>query len=98
MSQFRNDEIIKFASEHGISYQEAWRTLIDSKAKTEKVKEDVGVKTKFCRHEDVSLPGNERGRVLSVYKAKSWTEPKYSVVISTGHVKTYTESDMEAAK
>ena len=98
MSQISNSEIIKFASDNGISYQAAWRTLIDSRVKTEGGKEDIGFKTRFCMHEEVSLPGKEKGKVLSVYKARSWTEPKYSVVTTTGHVKTYTESDIEAVR
>ena len=96
MGQLSNEDIIKFASDNGISYQEAWRTLIDSRVKSEHGKEDTGVKTRFCLNEKVLLPGNEKGKVLSVYKARSWTEPKYSIVMTTGHVKTYTESDIEA--
>lgn len=96
MAQFSNDEIIKFASEHGISYQEAWRTLMDSKVKTEQSKPDTGFATRFCMKEKVILPNNERGEIMSVYKAKSWTEPKYSVMTELGHVKTFSENDMKA--
>ena len=98
MAQLCNDEIIKFASEHGMSYQEAWRTLMDSKVKIEHGKPDIGFTTKFCMKEKVILPNNERGEIISVYKAKSWTEPKYSVMTELGHVKTFAENDIKATQ
>ena len=104
MAQIFDSEIARYASEHKISYRDAWRALINSKGEKSEDRKTYGerlqtdVKTAFCIGEGVIVPGGNRGKVVEAYKAKSWVNPKYSVMMETGHVRTYSEEELKPLK
>ena len=89
-----SSEINDYARQHRVSYQEAWRALVNEAS--EGFAERPQSTTKFTMKESVKILNmSEEGTVANIAISKVWTCPKYTVVLSeSGRAITLDETEL----
>ena len=89
-----SSEINEYARQHRVSYQEAWRALVNEAS--EGFAERPQSVTKFVMKESVKILNmSEEGTVANIATSKVWTCPKYSVILNgSGRVLMLDEKDL----
>ena len=91
-----SSEINDYARQQRVSYQEAWRALVNEAS--ESYAEKQPAVTKFAMKESVKILNmNEEGTVANIVMNKVWTCPKYTVILS-GSGRTITLDETELIK
>jgi hypothetical protein len=89
-----SSEINDYARKHRVSYQEAWRTLVNEASESYTEKQPSA--TKFAMKEPVKILNmSEEGTVADIAMSRVWTCPKYTVVLNgSGRVLTLNETEL----